>query len=165
MKNGLPQRFAGMVLYNSVLSSSQEIATRFNIPGALADYYHRQGVFFNWLKGYRDYVSHSGKSFDLVFLTEKGFAISIEKPPFLSLSIWDEKNTLPNNLGSIKSAVAYVIHNTLKALEDFTETIQLINKLPPDIAPEYKVFMRGKHTKILFESQNYINGAAWHEDQ
>lgn len=96
-----------------------------------------------------------------MFITDKGFSVSIDRQPFSSIDIWSEENTLHNNLGSVKSAIAYVIMNTLKMLEEFTDAICKVVAFPPDIAPGYNVYVRGEHTKTLIEAQGYIDETPW----
>jgi hypothetical protein len=162
-KKTLPDSFAKMVIESNRLVDSEKISARYKIPPILAGFYEKHGEFFNWLRGYRNSISHHGKSFEIVVITERGFSLSTEKPPFSSLEIWDESNTLQNNLGSVRSAVAYVILETLQALEGFTSAITKITKLPPDIAPNFAVFVRGKHTRALIQSTSYIHDNPWND--
>lgn len=159
----LKSSFAKMVLSGDKLFSVKEIEEKYLIPTPLAKFYHSQGNFFYWLREYRNRIDHGGKGFDLVFITGKGFAVSINKEPFSSLNMWNENNTMPNSLGSVRSAVAYVVLNTLKALEDFTIVISSIIKMPYDIAPEHLVFVRGKHTETLIKSNEYIHEQPWNK--
>lgn len=161
-KKELPQRFAKVVIYDNALIGSEEIANRYNLPPELARFYHRQEHFFEWLKEYRDYIAHSGKSFDLVFIINEGFAVKTKQPPFSSLDIWNENNTIPNDLGSVKSVVAHLILSTLNTLDDFTHTISQIVEFPADIAPDYNIFICGRDTKLLRESRKYIDEDAWY---
>lgn len=143
------------------MSSSDEIEQRFSIPKALANYYARQAQFFCWLRYYRDQIVHSGKGFESIFITEKGFAVATDKAPFSSLSIWNDKNTQPNNLGSIRSIVSYSALNTISALEEYTYVIQRIISFPEDIAPNHKIFIRGPHVQKLIEANSYLDENAW----
>src|SRR3989338_2255127 len=71
----IKKSFSKMLFENNALMSRDRIADRFLLPQPLADFYFHQGPFFSWLKEYRDWVSHSGKSFEFVFPLEKGFAV------------------------------------------------------------------------------------------
>ena len=157
----LKSTFSKMVLCNNKLSSAEEIMRRYVIPEQLADFYVRNGVFFNWLRSYRDKISHSGENIDRLYILEDGFAISTEVEPFKDLPIWEFTELKPNNLGSVRALVAYSILNTLEALKDFSSVIQEIMKLPPSVSPEYDVFINGGHLGILRELFKYGEGEEW----
>ena len=68
----LKKTFSKMVLCNNKLSSSTEIKDRFLLPDQLADFYARNGIFFNWLRSYRDKISHSGENIKYLYITDEG---------------------------------------------------------------------------------------------
>lgn len=157
----LKPTFSKMVLSNNKLSTAEEIAERFQIPMPLADFYRRNGVFFSWLRSYRDKISHGGNSIHSLYMMDDGFAISTEVEPFKNLHIWDYADLKPNGLGSVRSVVSYAILNTLHALEDFSSAIQSIMQLPPDIAPNHEVYIRGENLGVLLELYEYAEDKAW----
>ncbi len=161
-KKQLPKSFADMIYYKNVLMTMKEIVTRYSVPEPIAEYYLRQANFFEWLRQYRVYVSHSGKSFELVFALEKGFAISIETKPFSSMKIWNESNTQPHNLGSVKSLVAYLISSTLSAIEEFAHLMETIVIFPQDISPWNKIFLCGPTISKLQNLEKQINDEPWY---
>ncbi|MBN4082037.1 hypothetical protein JYT10_00855, partial [Beggiatoa alba] len=120
----LQPRFSKMVFYKDCLSSPQEIANRYLIPIKLAEFYHRNGIFFSWLRSYRNKISHGGNSIEYLYIMDDGFAISTESEPFKGLHIWENAELKPNALGSVRSLVSYAILNTLHTLEDFSSVIQ-----------------------------------------
>lgn len=153
--------FSKMVYKSNKLSSSKEIESRYLIPTPLAQFYAKNGVFFNWLRLYRDKISHGGNSIEFIFILDEGFSISTEKEPFKGLNIWDKTELKNNKLGSVRVLVAYTILNTLDVLEDFDSVIKSIIQLPPDIAPDYEVFIRGENLSVLHELHKYIGDDAW----
>lgn len=155
--------FSKMVLCNNQLSSVEEIEKRYLIPKSLADFYVRNGIFFNWLRSYRDKISHGGHNIEQLYLLEDGFAVSTEIQPFKDLPIWEYTELKPNKLGSVRALVAYAILNSLHALEDFSNVIESIMRLPPDIAPDYNVYITGQHLGILKELYEYGEGKEWAE--
>ena len=157
----LQATFSKMVFKNNILSSSEEISNRYLIPSELANFYHRNGVFFAWLRSYRDKISHGGNSIKSLYILDEGFAVSTETEPFNDLHIWKVSELKNNKLGSVRSLVAYAILNTLHALEDFSTVIQSIMELQSDIAPEYNIFIRGENLSILKELHKYVEGEAW----
>jgi len=150
-----------MVFYNNKLSAAEEIAKRFLIPTPLAEFYHRNGQFFSWLRSYRDKIAHGGNSIRSLYIMEDGFAISTENEPFKGLQIWETTELKPNGLGSVRSVVSYAILNTLNVLEDFSSVIQSVMQLPPDIAPAHNVYIRSDNLGILLELHKYVEEDAW----
>jgi len=74
------------------------------------------------------------------------------------LHVWEKTELKTNKLGSVRALVAYTILSTLHVLEDFTSIIQTIMQLPPDIAPEHDVYIRGENLDILHALHKYIDG-------
>jgi len=162
-KKTLPSSFRAMILENNRLRTKEQIIQRYAIPDVMAEFYVQQSRFFIWLRKYRDYISHSGKSFESIFLTEKGFAISADIKPFSSMPIWSDLNTEPNKLGSIKSLMAYLIDSTFKAIEKFTSVMSQMIIFPSDVAPDYHVFICGPHISNLKGLESRIQDKAWYE--
>jgi hypothetical protein len=157
----LKPKFSNMVFFESKLSSAERIAERFLIPMPLAEFYERNGIFFSWLRSYRDKIAHGGNSIQSLYIMEDGFAISTKVEPFSDLHIWESADLKPNGLGSVRSVVSYAILNTLHALEDFSFVIQSIMQLPPDIAPDHEVYIRGENLEVLLGLHKYVEDEAW----
>ena len=159
----LKRSFPKMVLRGDRILSVEEIEKKYLIPEELARFYYKQAGFFLWLRDYRDRIAHGGKGFKHVLILEKGFAVPIDEEPFDSLCIWNEANTSSDNrrLGSLRSVVAHVCLNTIKAMEEYTHVISSIMEMPYDIAPDYLVFERGGHISDLIEAKKYISDEPW----
>lgn len=48
-------------------SLASEIAERYALPAVIAEFYCRNGIFFNWLKIFRDKIIHGGNNADYIF--------------------------------------------------------------------------------------------------
>jgi hypothetical protein len=162
-KKALPISFGDMILEINQPRTKEQIISRYAVPDILAEFYVGHAEFFKWLREYRNYISHSGKSFQYVFATENGFAVSIETKPFSSMSIWSGQNTQHHKLGSVKSLVAHLIFSTFKAVEEFAHVMSRIVIFPPDIAPDYRVFICGLHTGNLQDLEMKIQGKPWYD--
>jgi hypothetical protein len=92
-KKQLKQTFSEMVLFNSGIATKEKIEERLGFKSNLTDFYERNKDFFYWLRNYRDKIVHGGKTEDLIYILENGFAISVEREPFKSMNIWNEYNT------------------------------------------------------------------------
>lgn len=157
----LKSTFSSMVLFDNKLSSARDISTRFKIPIQLAEFYERNGRFFNWLRSYRDDISHGGHNIKYLYIMEDGFAVSVDEKPFSELDFWESTILKKNNLGSVRALIAYAILNTLNTLQDFSQVIQSIMKLPDDISPKYNVFITGENIDILHQLHKYLEGEEW----
>ena len=162
-KRNLPKTFRKMVLRDNKLMPSEQIRDKYNIPEQLADFYSETGAFFNSIKDYRDEIIHSGKGFDLIFQTERGFAVRKDVYPFSSFDIWKEQDLLPNNLAPLRPAIAHVIHETLASCERFTDILKRTIQLPPDIAPGFSIFVRGFYTEHLLKLREILENEPWWE--
>lgn len=157
----LKSTFSKMLYENNNLSSSEEIAEKYMLPQPLAEFYCRHGVFFDWLRSYRDRISHGGSNIQGLYITEVGFAVSTKDHPFNVLDIWNSTTLQNNGLGSVRTLIAHVILSTLGALDDFATTIESLMQLPPDIAPNHDIYVRGKELTIISDLDSYMNGNEW----
>jgi hypothetical protein len=162
-KRNLPQSFRKVVLKDGQLIGPDEIKTRYGLPQQLAEFYYKAAPFFIRLRNYRDDILHSGRGFDLIFQTERGFAIKKDLEPFSSFDIWKDEDLLPNNLASLRPLVAYVITETLRTCEEFAAIMEQTIELPPDIAPGYLLFLRGHHIGSLLKMKVILEKERWWE--
>jgi hypothetical protein len=162
-KRELPKSFGRVVLRDERLMTVKAIQTQLRVPAELAAFYYRHGPFFQMLRQYRNNVVHSGKDFNSIFVTEKGFAVSANVDPFASFGVWKEEHMLPNRLASLRPIIAHVITETLTACEDFARMIQKIIQFPPEIAPGFKLFIRGYHNHQLLAMKDVLTNSSWWE--
>lgn len=162
-KNSLPQSFRKMVLYDDNLQNLEEIQKRHGLPEPLADFYQQAGPFFDKLRDFRVGIAHYGVGAGPIFQTPRGFAVDTTRRPFSSFNIWKEENLLPNHLGSLRLLTAHIITESLTACKSFALIMQQTVDLPPDIAPDYKLFLRGHHVKSLLSLQTILEGEFWWE--
>lgn len=162
-KRHLPKSFRKMVLKDGKVMASDDICDAYGIPKQLADYYSRAASFFAVLRQYRDNIIHHGKTPEMIFLTERGFAVSKETEPFASFNVWQQGQIQPNGLASIRPVLAHVVIETVKSCEDFARTIQSIIRFPPDIAPGFRLFLRGYHNEELIQLESVKANSQWWE--
>lgn len=160
-KRQLPKSFRKMIMKSDSLMDVEAIQTQHRIPRDLAEFYFRQATFFETLRNYRDNITHRGYQFNFIFVTEKGFAVNKDELPFSSFNVWNEEHMLPNGLSSLRPAIAFVITRTLAACEDFSATIQHSIRFPSDIAPGFKLFMRGYHNSELLRMNEILEHCMW----
>ncbi|WP_186233621.1 hypothetical protein [Burkholderia gladioli] len=163
-KRKLPQSFGDMVLTANQLRPVEEIASKFRIPQSLAEFYGRAGAFFLILRTFRDKYVHGGNSPDLVFVTARGFAVRGAAAPFNSFNVWSQEHRLPNDLCSLRPALAYLVTETLRACEDYATTIQQIIGFPPPICPGLRFFMRSDFVEPLLANERILRECSWWRD-
>lgn len=162
-KRSLPKSFQKMVYSGDVPVQPAEIARKWSVPPALAGAYFNYHQFFAWLREYRTYIEHGGKSFDLIFPTDHGFAVSIDTAPFSQMDIWCNENVNGAHKGSLRAAAALIVRFTLQALNDFGEYLKRTVTFPDEFAPGHKVFVCGPFINRITTVDELIRSEAWHE--
>jgi len=160
-KQQLRETFGRMVISGCEPLDIEGIQAKFHIPEALASFYHRQAPFFQTLRDYRDRIVHGGMDFDLIFATERGFGLRCDSQPFASFGVWQERQMLRDHLAPLRPVLAYVITRTIEACEDFSLTMQRLVRFPPEIAPGFKLFVRGFHNDELIAMKQVIKDCLW----
>lgn len=138
----------------------EEFMKKYKVPKELAVFYVNTHDFFFFILNTRNDIIHNRINFD-IYLGKEGFSISINNYGLKSLHIWNETNTLKNNLGSIKSLAAYIVLNTIHILEEYQKVISSTIKLPDDISPEYALYFRSEFNNTLTELHTYVDKHAW----
>lgn len=165
VKKNLPESFRKMVMQDKKRMSAEEIAEKWHLPLTLAEYYFKQGGFFELLRSWRDEVAHHGRDLNFLFVTERGFAVSADTEPFCSFGVWKEEHMQNNRLASLRPALAHVVTETFRACEEFTDIIQRIVEFPPEIVPNFKLYLRGFHNKQLLSMRGCIEECLWWDEE
>lgn len=160
-KTTLPTTFSRVVTYKDKVCSSEEIAKRLLIPLHLSQWYTNYTNFFLWLRDYRTKIVHCGETIDLIFCTDNGFAISTSQLPFSLLNIWNDDNTIKNELGSVRTLVSYISLKTLDAVNSFSTVITKTIGFQYDMAPNHNIYLRGHSVSLLQSLDLYICDRAW----
>jgi len=160
-KKHLPKSFRPMIIKDDKFITAEEIKGIFKIPISLAEFYARSAPFFSTLRNYRDKIIHQGKKSEMVFITQKGFAVPKYIEPFASLGVWNEDHLLPNDLASLRPVLAHICLETIKCCEDFAHTVQQIIQFPPEIVPGFRLFLRGYHNKELLRLNEIRDKVLW----
>lgn len=160
-KKQLPKTFSDIVIKSGTLRTEAELIDRFHIPQPLAAFYIRFGPFFEQLWTFRNRFVHGGTTPELVFVTEKGFAVKHNTVPFCTFNVWNKEHMLNNDLCSLRPAIGHIIIETLRACEDYAKTIQSIIQYPPPIAPNMYLFIRGHFNDSLSECFSSVEKCLW----
>ncbi|QOF76176.1 hypothetical protein [Variovorax sp. 38R] len=160
-KRHLPPSFAKMCLDGLRPRSIEEIQSKFRVPEPLAAFYARRAPFFQMLRASRDRFMHGGVTLDLIFVTEKGFAIPRSMAPFGGFGVWTEEHMLPNELCSLRPAIGHLILETLRACEDYAATCQTVIRHPPPLAPGLRLFARSYFNQALSDCMKAVEHCEW----
>ena len=159
----LPNSFRDVVRKNNRDQTSSEIASRYDLPTPIAEWYARHCPFFITLRSIRDAIIHRGATIDLIFATERGFAVSRKNDPFRGLYDWPSDCELPNSLVPVRPALATMVTNTLLACDDFAATLLSSVNLPPQLAPKLTLYSRGTNDEEFANLDNVIAHSQWHD--
>lgn len=162
---GLPDTFSKLVLREKrTLKSVSEIAEQYGIPDVLAAEYSKSAAFFAELRNMRDRIVHGGGGIRTIFDTEKGFCVSSRDEPFSRYDGWNDSHRFNDNLVSILPWISSIVVKTINSCNALMTAFAAIIIFPPEIAPGYRVFVRGPATKNLYEILQIFNGSSpWWE--
>lgn len=145
----LPGSFAAMVQADNNVRTSQEIADKWKLPKQIADLYFAEANHFLLIRSIRVGLEHHGKSLGIIFNHPDGYAVSISSHPWSSLPIWNETNTRPNGLGSVRAIMAYLISDALDLGSRFVKAYWSCIGTPRAIAGNSKCYLRNPYSHHL----------------
>lgn len=159
----LPDSFSRMTLRDKqAIRTAEEIERDFGLPSVLATEYANHAEFFCQLRNTRDAIVHGGNRIGLIFPTERGFCVDSREAPFSLFVTWHDTHRYNENLVSVLPWVASVVLNTINACNRLMLVVASVIKFPPEIAPGYRVFVRGPSTPALFNVlQIHEGGSPW----
>ncbi len=159
----LPETFSRLILLDKQQpKSAEEIEKQYGLPKLLAEQYATVGSFFSQLRDVRDDVVHGGRGFSRVFDTERGFCIDPKASPFSSFERWTPEHHYNEHIASVLPWVANTILQTISACNSLMGAFASVIQLPPEIAPDHRVFVRGPHNEFLAEVlQVHTGGSPW----
>lgn len=157
-KRQLKASFADMVLHGGSVRPPESYSA-FGLPEPWIAFYVKSAPFFLKIRDLRDGIVHRGTQMPTVFAGAPGFSVDVKDRLFTPFDIWKPDSLLKNNLGSLKTLVAFWILETLGTANNFMQVMQSTIALPEDIAPGYTMFFRGKHINHLNRLGAYlVNG-------
>ncbi len=155
----LSPKFSKLVLREKrVLKTSKEIAVDTGIPHTIAKAYADQGAFFSNLRDTRNGVVHHGNWAPYIYSTEKGFCVDPAERMFSRFDCWDREHHYNDRLVALTPWIAHLIDRTIKACNSLVEAFAEVVKFPKEIAPGYRVFVRGHDTGFLAAMLGVLSG-------
>jgi hypothetical protein len=156
----LPDRFSRVVLYEERLRTAAEIENKFGFPLPLAEEYAKLGAFFSQLRDVRNRVVHGHRGIGHVFDTERGVCVNPKVAPFSLFNAWRPEHYYNENIVSVLPWLASIILETINACNRLTGVLAIVISMPPEIAPGYKIFVRGPHNDALVGLLAVYSGAS-----
>ena len=164
-KSELPDTFSSMALHNNNPKTSEELRARYGIGPKLAAYYPGEADFFLKLRKFRNDIEHGGLTPQLVFTTPKGFGVNADSKSFAQFGIWKEETFLPNRIAPLKPVMAFIVGQSLQSMVRFAQALAGETAFAGgEIAPGYRVFMRGYYIDRLARLSDYIERDSWYPE-
>ncbi len=147
--HGLPDSFAEIVEYRDRTRTREEMTSRWNLPKQIADFYVAESKQFLLVRSIRVDLEHRGKSIGTIFDHPDGYAVSISPLPWCDLPIWNTSAKRPNNLGSVRAIMAYLINDALDLGSRFAKAFWGCIGTPRAIADDMKCYLRNPFSHHL----------------
>jgi hypothetical protein len=154
----LPETFSSIVIQEKTIRTAQGISERFGLPMQLAEEYASIAPFFSRLRNARDAIVHGGSATGYIFTTERGFCVDPKERPFVWFPDWQQEHRYNDNLVSVLPWIADLVLGTIDACSRLMNAFGSIIRFPPEIAPGYRVFVRGPHNEALAEVLRVARG-------
>ena len=147
--HSLPDSFADIVEFKDQTRTSEEIMNKWNLPKQIADFYVSEAKHFLLVRSIRVDLEHRGKSTGTIFDHPDGFAVSISSPPWLDFPIWNAAAKRPNDLGSVRALMAYLINDALDLGSRFVKAFWSCIGTPKAIANDINCYLRNPFSHHL----------------
>lgn len=159
----LPKSFSKVVLRDKQKQkTAAEIGDVYGLPARLAEEYARAAPFFSQLREARDAITHGGSDTDNLFVTDRGFCVDPGAKPFSRFQGWLPEHRYNENLASVLPWVADSVFRTIDSCNRLTNAFAEVIRFPPEIAPGYRIFVRGPQNDALAEVLRLqAGGAPW----
>lgn len=146
--------------------TANDLQNKYGLSPRWARFYSQEADFFLNLRKLRNDIEHGGLTPEVIFATHKGFAVEAESKIFLAFGkgIWKEETFLPNKLAPLKPVLAHIIGSTLRSMHNFAEAITQEIGFAEELAPGYRVFMRGHYINRLAKLNDYMQTDVWYPE-
>lgn len=140
-----------------------EIEKKYKLNQSIINYWNQILPLFRVCRTMRDKIYHRGTEPDMIFITENGPGVSIDREPFSEFKnfVWSDevsqKNMLENNIASLFYFFNKITKLVTESAELFATTLKETFRPLQPISEEYKVYLRGPEIMYLNSVQNYLN--------
>jgi hypothetical protein len=145
----MPDSFAKVVFDGEKVRSHQEISNKYNLPECFGQWYIKASNHFGLLRDWRNKIEHGGHDFNYIFNDNNEMLVKIDEQPFIDIDIWTKDNTRPNNLGSVKSFIAFLLNKIILDLNEHAFLLSSNIQLPPSLTHDVNLFYMGRNSSVL----------------
>lgn len=146
---------------------SEYLKSSYGFNDPFVDFFTDILPLFRLCRKIRDSIYHSGKTPEIIFITEKGPAIGMGKigdheDPFYGFRNFFEddmkflNNLLENDLVSLFYFVNGLIQFTLKSSDKFANALIQSFNMPEGISNDYFIFLRGPEIEFINRIPQYL---------
>jgi len=160
-KRKLPSSFADVIRDGETPRSAKRMQDKYGLLPQLAQWYAEHAGFLLLIRGLRDSLVHRGATVELIFVTDRGFAVQKSCAPFADLHEWSCESVLPNNLVPLRPVLCRMVQATRNACDSFADVLAKVVQLPEELAPGLKLYSRGLHDKELSEIDDVVTHSKW----
>lgn len=163
-KGKLPDSFNDVAKQVNNDPTGEGLRQKYDLPEPMIEYYRNRVPFFESLRSFRDSVLHRGGSIEIVFQTERGFAVKEKQVPFSDLPVWRDDHKQKNGLCSLRAGLGYVVQETILACEEFSRTIEKIIAFPKPLVPNMHLYFRGYMNRHILENSDVVEKCRWQDE-
>jgi hypothetical protein len=165
-QSSLPPTFSKMVLADGKVREPAELVEKYALPLAMAESYASVAPFFIKVRRLRDEIVHLGKDPNAIYVTERGFCVPTSAFGFEKEWFWRPEHRENENLVSLLPLLAHIVLGTLESCGNLMVAFARQIQLPPPLAPEHRLFVRGPHNEALIWLFDVANGwPPWWSDR
>lgn len=165
-KRKLPSEFRKAVLDGDSIRSVDALMDTYALPQTLAEAYNSLAPFFLSVRRFRDQIVHLGKDANQLYSTDRGFCVPKSAYGFGDLPFWKPEHAANQNLVSLLPLLAYVTLGTIEAANALMTAFGKELTFPSEVAPGYRVFVRGPHNEaLIWMLEVEAGGSGWWSDR
>jgi hypothetical protein len=165
-RHKLPDRLSKMILNGDAIKPGEELVEKYALPPALAAAYEAVAPFFLETRRFRDAVVHRGRDETQIYSKDKGFCVPKEFRQIYDVDVQAPDHFHNENLVSLLPLIAHLVIGTIGSCNTVARAFAQQIKLPDEIAPGYRVFIRGPHNQALaWMNAVRAGGSPWWSDR
>lgn len=157
----LPCSLTDLVLDDHIPIGSDSLMEDYGLPEHLADYFENLAETLFPIKYYRDSLHHYGRSLEIIFELGEGIAVNTSMEPYSEFDAWSDNQVDENHLGSIWLFIRQIIGSTMNILNNLFGAVFQDVAVPPEIAPDYGVYFRGRYISNLLFVEGLLGEDQW----
>ncbi|WP_147299480.1 hypothetical protein [Haloferax sp. Atlit-6N] len=165
-KNSLPSNsFRSMVAKVNNPDGKENIMQKYGLTPSIANFYAEEVEMFEKIRNFRDDVIHNGKTLETIHVGENGYSVRTNTEPYSKFTeCWEDSQINENGLAPLWPFVATVVGHTISMLNRCRDAVVQDIQWPPEIAPEYKVLVRGQYINYLRSLDELLEEDEWGEE-